>query len=125
MVKFNPQLKQDITRYYDYTILVEGQKDVVALNELGFHKVHAIHQTSVSLKESLINIVEKLPKKEPVCILTDFDKKGKQLYLKIKEELSQLPGIKLDSTLRGILLKMRISHIEGLSSFMEKVDLIG
>ena len=125
MVKFNPRLKQNITRYYNYTIIVEGQKDIIALNELGFHKVYAIHQNSVSLKESIAHIVEKLPKKECICILTDFDKKGKLLYLKIKEELSQLPGIKLDSSLRGIILKMRISHIEGLSSFMKKVDLIG
>ena len=125
MVKFNPKLKQDISKYYDYTIFVEGQKDVKALNELGFNKVYPIHETSVSLKESLRNIVNKLDKKERICILTDFDKKGKQLYLKIKEELSQLPGIRLDSSLRGILLKMKISHIEGLNSFMEKVDLIG
>jgi len=125
MVKFNPRLKQDVLKYKDYVILVEGKKDVNALNSLGFHRVYAIHETSKTLRESLEKIASLISKKEKVCILTDFDKKGKTLYLLIKAELSQMPGIRLDSSLRGILLKLKISHIEGLASFIKKAEKIG
>ena len=54
-----------------------------------------------------------------VCILTDFDKKGKKIYMMLKSKFSER-GVKLDNSLRSMLLKMHISHIEGLSSFLEK-----
>jgi 5S rRNA maturation endonuclease (ribonuclease M5) len=123
MVKFNPRLRQDIEKYLNYVIIVEGKKDVAALNHLGFKKVYAIHQTSLPLKERILQILNDINKKDKICILTDFDKKGKKLYLLLKSELQQL-GARLDSSLRGILLKSRISHIEGLDKFIEKVERI-
>lgn len=124
MVKFNPKLRQEIEKFLDYVVLVEGKKDEASLKQLGFTKVYAIHKTGTPLKENLLQISNQIEKKDKVCILTDFDRKGKQLYLLIKSELQQL-GIRLDSTLRGILLKSKVSHIEGLSSFFEKVQRIG
>lgn len=124
MVKFNPRLRQDMDKYRDYVIIVEGKKDVAALHALGFEKVHAIHSTGTPLRERIEQIIELLEKKDKVCILTDFDKKGKQLYLLIKSEMQML-GVRLDSSLRGILLKSGISHIEGLYDFMKKIDQIG
>ena len=120
-MKFNPKLRQDVRRYLDYVVIVEGKKDVAALTALGFEKVYAIHETGVSLREKVEEIVNKVGKKERICILTDFDKKGKQLYLLLKKEFSQL-NVKLDSSLRGILLKAQVSHIEGLYEFMKKVE---
>jgi len=105
-------------------IIVEGKKDVIALSKLGFEKVYAIHINGVSLRERVEQIAENVCKKDKVCILTDFDKKGKKLYLYIKP-ICQEFGMKLDSRLRGLLIKARISHVEGLDSFMEKVDSIG
>ena len=122
-MKFNPKLKSDITKYLDHVIIVEGKKDVSALKFLGFSKVYAIHQTSVPIRERVIQITPLLDKKDKVCILTDFDKKGKSLYHLLKE-LFQEQGIKLDSTLRGLLLVSGISHIEGLPSFFEKIEKI-
>jgi len=123
-MKFNQRLKQELSRFQDYVIIVEGKKDVVALSNLGFDKVYAIHITGVPLRERVEQISEKINKKDKVCILTDFDKKGKKSYLYIKPICQEL-GMRLDSTLRGILIKARISHIEGLDSFMEKVGDIG
>ena len=123
-MKFNQRLKQELSRFQDYVIIVEGKKDVIALSNLGFDKVYAIHITGVPLRERVEQISEKINKKDKVCILTDFDKKGKKLYLYIKPICQEL-GMRLDSTLRGILIKARISHIEGLDSFMEKVGDIG
>jgi 5S rRNA maturation endonuclease (ribonuclease M5) len=122
-MKYNPKLKQDISRYFDYVIIVEGKKDVHAMKSLGFHKIYAVHETGVSLREKLERIASNIDKKDKVCILTDFDRKGKTLYLLIKSELSQM-GVKLDSTLRGLILKSNVSHIEGLTEFMKKVDKI-
>lgn len=123
-MKFNPKLKQDVEKYRDYVIIVEGKKDVSSLRVLGFDKVFAIHNTGVPLRERVEQIIRGIDlKKDRVCILTDFDRKGKQLYLLLKREFSEL-GVKLDSNLRGILLKSGVSHIEGLDKFMEKVGKI-
>ncbi|MBI5804091.1 toprim domain-containing protein [Candidatus Pacearchaeota archaeon] len=120
-MKFNPQLKQEIERYKDYVILVEGQKDVSSLKACGFDKVYQIHKTSVSLRERIEEIAKQIDKKEKVCILTDFDRKGKEIYMKTKAILQEL-GIKLDSSLRGLLLKAKVSHVEGIHTFMKKVE---
>ena len=121
MVKLNPQFRADIQKYKSYVIIVEGKKDVNSLNALGFEKVYAIHETSTSLKERLEKIVSLLEKRDKICILTDFDKKGKKLYLLIKSELQTMGGVKVDSSLRGLLLKAQVSHIEGLHKFIEKL----
>ena len=124
MVKFNPRLKQNMEKYIDYVFIVEGKKDVASLNALGFERVYAIHSTGIPIRERIRIIKNELEKRDKVCILTDFDKKGKQLYLLIKHEM-QIMGVRLDSSLRGLLLKSGISHIEGLYEFMKKVELIG
>jgi len=122
-MKFNPQLRQEIEKYKDYVILVEGKKDELALKHFGFEKVFAIHQTGVSLRERIEQISSMISKKDRVCILTDLDKKGKQLYITIKPILQEL-GIRLDSSLRGLLIKTGLSHIEGIHTFMKKVEKI-
>jgi len=123
-MKFNPKLKQDVLKYKEYVIIVEGKKDIASLNVLGFDKVYELHSTGVSLRERVEQIVEGVGRKEKVCILTDLDKKGKKLYLYVKPIFQEL-GVKLDSSLRGILIKARLSHIEGLSKFMGQIDEIG
>jgi len=124
-MKFNPRLRGDIGRYRDYVFIVEGKNDVAAMKDSGFHKVYAIHKTSVSLRERAEEIVELIDrKKDKICILTDLDKKGKKLYLFLKPIFQEL-GVKLDSSFRGLLIKAQLSHIEGIKKFIDKVDLIG
>ena len=123
-MKFNPRLKHDLEKYKGYVILVEGKKDVSALKHYGFTRVYAIHKTGVGLRERIEEIMLGLGKKDRVCILTDFDRKGKYLYLLLKKEFGEL-GVRLDSSLRGVLLKAQVSHIEGLYQFMQKVEGIG
>jgi len=120
-MKFNPKLKQEVEKYKDYVIIVEGKKDVASLQALDSEKVYAIHSTGVPLRERMEQIISEIDKRDRVCILTDFDRKGKQLYLLLKKELGEL-GVRLDSSLRGILIKARVSHIEGLYEFMKKVE---
>ena len=115
----NQQLLKDIEKAKRYLIVVEGKKDKSALQSLGFERIFVINESGKSIPEKIEEIQGLLSKKDKVCILTDFDKKGKQIYLLLKSKLQEL-GVKLDNTLRGVLLKERISHIEGLSHYIKK-----
>ena len=110
------ELLRQFEKAKKYLIIVEGKKDKFALRELGFKNIFVIHETGKSLPEKIEQVQELCGKKDKVCILTDFDKEGKKLYLLLKSKFSEM-GIKTDNTLRGVLLKQRISHIEGLSRF--------
>jgi len=87
------------------------------LHYLGFHKIFIINETGKSLYEK-IEQIQKIAGKDKVCILTDFDKQGKKLYLLLKSKLLEM-GVKMDNSFRGLLLKQRISHIEGLANFIK------
>lgn len=110
-----------INKAREYIVVVEGPKDRAALEEIGFRKIIVLNENGKSLKEK-IEEIEKIANesKSKICILTDFDKKGKKLYLKLKAELS-IRKVKLDNSLRATLLKEKISHIEGLASFYKKM----
>ena len=111
------KVKKEIEKAKSNLIIVEGRKDKAALQQLGFTDIFVINETGKSLSET-IEEIEGMASQNKVCILTDFDKKGKKIYMILKSKFSER-GIKLDNSLRGILLKMRISHIEGLSNFLE------
>ena len=104
--------------------IVEGRKDADSLNALGFERVYTINQIGVSLREIIEKIVNDISRKDKVCILTDFDKKGKQLYKIIKKEMASM-NVRIDSSLRKVLLIMGVSHVEGLDSFVEQHSLEG
>jgi 5S rRNA maturation endonuclease (ribonuclease M5) len=116
----NKAIAEEIEKYKEFLIIVEGKKDRVSLVELGFRKIFVLNETGKSLYEKIEQIPE-LAGKDTVCILTDFDKKGKSLYLLLKSKLNEL-GSKQDNTLRGILLREKVSHIEGLSSFVKNLE---
>lgn len=112
---------KELDKAKEYLIIVEGKKDKAALEHLGFQNIFVIHETGKSFGEKIEQIQELCGRKDKVCILTDFDKKGKQLYLLLKSKLQEA-GVRLDNSLRGVLLKQKISHIEGLSHFMKKKE---
>lgn len=103
-------------------VIVEGKKDKLALQQLGFQKIFVINETGKSLYEKIEQIQTLCEKKDKVCILTDFDKKGKKLYFLLKSKLGE-QGVRLDNRLRGFLLKEKISHIEGLFHFIENGEI--
>ncbi len=110
-----PQFEKDLEKARDNLIIVEGKKDKLSLEKLGFENVFVINETGKSIYEK-IEEIENIAGKRKICILTDFDKRGKKMYLLIKSELSR-KRVKLDSSFRVVLLKLNISHIEGLSRF--------
>ncbi len=113
----NTKLLNQLEKAKQHLIIVEGKKDKIALQQLGFQRIFVINETGKSLPEKIEQIQELCTKKDKACILTDFDKKGKQMYLLLKSKFSEL-GIKMDNTLRGFLLKEKVSHIEGLFNFI-------
>lgn len=117
MKLFTQETEKEFEKNKNLFIIVEGKKDKEALEELGFKNIFVINETGKSIYEKIEEIEEKAGKKE-ICILTDFDKRGKKLYLLLKSELSRRK-VKLNNSFRIILLKLNISHIEGLSRFME------
>ncbi|MDO8642334.1 MAG: toprim domain-containing protein [Candidatus Woesearchaeota archaeon] len=96
-------------------IIVEGKKDAHALCSLGVNN----HVVMLS-KKPLYAVVEDVAEKTTdVIILTDFDKKGKELYGKLKKSLIA-HGVQVDNTFREFLQNTGISHIEGLKTHVQK-----
>ena len=114
-------LNQEIEKYKSYIIIVEGKNDANALKSLGFEQVYTIHQTGMAIKVRAEEIMKYVTKKDKICILTDLDKRGKQLYILLKQIFQEL-GAHLDSSLRSSLIKSKLSHIESLPDFLERLE---
>ena len=120
-IKLDANFKNKIEKYFDLPIVVEGKKDVSSLEIVGFKKIYAINQNSASLGERAEQIAAEIGRKSEICILTDFDKKGKELYFLLKK-LFQEQGMGIDNGLRSLLFRAGISHIEGLGRFIERLE---
>ncbi len=96
-------------------IIVEGEKDKLALHKLGVDNVLALS------RKPLYKFVEEvsLTQKE-VIILTDFDSEGRKIYHRFKHNL-QKHGVKVDNKFREALFKeTHISQIEGIFKYFSK-----
>src|SRR3989338_8252850 len=104
------ELKQNNTM-----IVVEGKKDDFALQELGLKNIIELS------KKPLFAVVEQISDSCRECaILTDLDKKGKELYGKLSSDL-QLRGVRINNKLRNFLFKnTKIRQIEGIQ--LEKLE---
>jgi 5S rRNA maturation endonuclease (ribonuclease M5) len=92
----------------DFSVIVEGKRDKLALEKLGLKDIFTISGRSVD------DFVEELPKDRKYIILTDFDKEGESLKLKINEIMSK-NGFHLNNRLRlSIKNSFDINHIEEL-----------
>jgi len=94
-------------------IIVEGKKDKAALEALGLKNI-------ITLNKPLYKVVEDVKCKECV-ILTDLDKKGKQLYGYLSSNLQRF-GVKVDNNFRNFLFKKtELRQIEGLRTYIHKL----
>jgi len=111
------ELNQEINKLKDSNtlIIVEGKKDRKALEKLGIKNIIELS------KKPLFQIIEDISCKNKECIiLTDLDKKGKQLYGKLNSGLSRL-GVRVDNKFREFLQKnTRLSHIEGITTYSKR-----
>ena len=96
----------------DVLVIVEGLKDIRALKALGVSNI-------IQLKQPLYAVVEEVAAKaKEVAILTDLDDKGRELYHTLSVGL-QRHGVKINNRLREFLFKTKLSHVEGLSTYLE------
>lgn len=104
------ELLEDI-RSRNLLVIVEGIKDVRALNHFDIDNV-------LSLNRPLFEIIEDVASRvKEVVVLTDLDDEGKKLFHELSVGL-QRHGVKADNRLREFLFKTDLRHIEGLVSFL-------
>ena len=113
--EFEEQLS--LLRRKEILIIVEGKKDLAALDKLGFPD-----SSIITLEGPLYQTVELIASKaRRVAILTDLDPEGKKLYSSLKRDLSQF-GVQIDDTFREFLFrKTKLRQIEGMDSYIEKL----
>ena len=118
MNKYSEELSSFIEKLKETNkaIVVEGEKDKKALENLGIKKIITLN------KEPLFKIAENISKEHrDVIILTDLDKKGKQLYGKLNSSMQRL-GLRVDNRFRNFLLKKtKLRQIEGIINYLEKI----
>jgi len=97
-------------------IIVEGKKDRAALNKFGITNIVEL------TKKPLFQIVEEVADSNEECIiLTDLDKKGKQIYGKLNSDL-QRHGVKVNNEFRKFLLKnTKLRQIEGMDTYLNSI----
>ncbi|MBW2977045.1 toprim domain-containing protein [Candidatus Woesearchaeota archaeon] len=101
-------------RQSETLVIVEGKKDRMALETFGIKNIVELN------KKPLFEIIEGISLKNKNCIiLTDLDKKGRELYAKLNHGLQQL-GVRVDNNFRNFLFKnTKLWQIEGLETYME------
>lgn len=103
-------------RATEKAVIAEGIKDKKALISLGVNAKLIFTLSKKALFEIIENIAENF--KEAI-ILTDFDKKGKELYGRLKKDLVK-NGVKIDNQFREFLQKnTKLSHMEGIIKYLE------
>lgn len=102
-------------------VIVEGKKDRVALQNIGISNIFVINENGKSIYEKIEQISQ--CKDKEVILLTDIDKEGKKIYMLMKKHLSQM-NVKMNNKIRELMIKLKISHIEGLDSFIKNYQKI-
>ena len=90
------------SKYKNLLIVVEGKRDVLVLKNLGVKSPIVKTQSRLSRIDMAESIAKRAGKKGRVLILTDFDKKGKEICSFIEREL-ELSGVKVLKRERRII----------------------
>ncbi|MFW9788302.1 MAG: toprim domain-containing protein [Candidatus Thorarchaeota archaeon] len=111
------------SKYPNLLVVVEGKRDVSVLRNLGLKATIIRTQTRLSRQQVIEKIQAQAGPKGQVLVLTDFDKKGKEIYKFIEKEL-ELSGIKNLKRERRMIRKY-MEHwttIEQLVSLFKRND---
>ena len=101
-------------------IVVEGKNDIEALRILGIEGTIISAKTGGKTILDVILEVEKLTPKE-VIMLLDFDRRGKELTKRLKQNLEKAKT-KINLTFWSRLLELvgtEVKDVEGLATYME------
>jgi 5S rRNA maturation endonuclease (ribonuclease M5) len=110
-------------KYENLLVIVEGKRDVTVLRNLGLEAPIIQTQTRLSRFKLVEKIVAETGKDGQVLILTDYDKKGKEIYRFIEKEL-ELGGVKNLKRERRMIRKYMEdwTTIEQLVSLFKRSD---
>ena len=111
------------SRYPNLLVIVEGKRDVSVLRNLGLDAPIIKTQTRLTRPRLIEKIQSAAGERSQILILTDFDKKGKEIYRFIEKEL-ELSGIKNLKRERRMIRKY-MEHwttIEQLVSLFKRSD---
>lgn len=97
-------------------VVVEGKKDNAALQRFGINKENIVELN----KKPIFSIIEEISGKTDECtILTDLDRKGKELFGKLNSGL-QAHGVKVNNSFREFLFKRtKLRQIEGITGDLD------
>ena len=111
------------SKYQNLIVIVEGKRDVAVLRNLGLEAPIIKTQTRLSRSKLMDKIVDEAGKDGQVLILTDFDKKGKEIFRFIEKEL-ELGGVKNLKRERRMIRKYMEdwTTIEQLVSLFKRSD---
>jgi len=111
------------SKYDNLLVIVEGKRDVTVLRNLGLESQIIKTQTTLPRYKLIEKIVATAGKDGQVLILTDFDKKGKEIYRFIEKEL-ELSGTKNLKRERRLIRKYMDTWIciEQLVSLFKRSD---
>ena len=112
-------LKKEIRKLKESgkVVIVEGIKDKRALEKLGIWRI-----VTLSRKPLYAVVEEVAAKHKDAVILTDLDKKGKELYGKLNQGLCSM-SVRIDNKFREFLFKnTKLRQIEGITRYLEKLD---
>jgi len=111
MDEYKEELLHLLNELKSLRVIVEGRKDKISLEELGFKKIVVLNNYS-----GFFDVVSKI-KDEEVLILTDFDPEGEEIAKKIRGLLIKM-GKNVDvrdrKKLRKLFIKNKLSTVEGL-----------
>ncbi|TCK06542.1 toprim domain-containing protein [Phorcysia thermohydrogeniphila] len=100
------ELKQFSLKNPDWVILVEGKRDLKALEMFGIENVvdmkgRKYHDIAEELSESYVGVV----------LLMDFDPEGETIFRKLTKVL-ELYGLKIDTSFRERLRELGVRFVE-------------
>ena len=101
------ELKRIVRDTQDVLVVVEGKNDKYAVLNLGYRRV-------ICLNKPLFEIIEGLESEKEVIILTDLDRKGRELYHILKSGLERR-GVRVLEKPRKIIKRLGYTHIEGIN----------
>ena len=111
------------SKYPNLIVIVEGNRDVRVLRNLGLQAPIIKTQTQLPRYRLIEKIAKKAGKDGKVLILTDFDKEGKEIYRYVEKELEILRVKNLKRERRMIRKYMDTwTTIEQLVSLFKRSD---
>lgn len=120
ILKVLEQLNEESTK--GTPVIVEGVKDIETLRALGIEGKITSAKTGGKSLLDIVSEIERMEARE-VILLLDFDRRGRELTEKLKQQLEKTginPNLSFWRELSA-LVSREVKDIEGLAAYMESL----